>query len=481
MSELRGRVWDRASGRPLEARVSVQASTGLFCAPADATLKVGPGDPFFYCDGTFVVDVLRGQTDVVVERGTEYRPLHLTVVMPATGAVDLDLPLDRWISLPEQGWYAGNTHVHYDDKETRPLDRLRLDPRVEDLPVLVVSVLKRRDLPYSSNAFPIGRHPISTHDHVVDIGEESRHNDEPWRIGLGHIMLINIPNIVEPISRGVLVDDASPDYPPLIDACDETRSKGGLVLWCHNANGMEAPVAAALGRLDGLNLFDPYWMDPEYDLWYRLLNCGIQLPASTGSDWYVCSSNRVYVDVGSTFTYDTWLAGLRAGRTFVTDGPILKLSVAGHPPSNDVLDLGPTVRTVPVSVDWDYCTPIDRIEIIRDGDVAAVLDNAEHALAGSFNLDLDVGQAGWIAARCWGQRRNSYGHALWAHTSPVYVRLRARHATVQASADYFVGQIDKARAWLSYTAHFDNFQQRDRMLDLFDEGRAWYARLADGS
>src|SRR5512132_1140436 len=145
----------------------------------------------------------------------------------------------------------------------------------------------------------------------------------PWRIGLGHIMLLNIRELVEPVSRGVLVDDANQDYPPLVDACDKARSQGGLVLWCHIGNGMEAPIAAALGRLDGLNLFDPYWTDPEYELWYRLLNCGIRLPASTGSDWYVCSSNRVYVDVPGQFSYESWLAGLRAGRTVVTDGPLL--------------------------------------------------------------------------------------------------------------------------------------------------------------
>ena len=72
----------------------------------------------------------------MVERGTEYRPYRLTVDLPRQGAVEVDLPLERWVRLAEQGWYAGNTHVHYDEKETRPLDRLRLDPRVEDLPVL---------------------------------------------------------------------------------------------------------------------------------------------------------------------------------------------------------------------------------------------------------------------------------------------------------------------------------------------------------
>src|SRR5262249_50565920 len=160
------------------------------------------------------------------------------------------LPLDRWINLPETGWYAGNTHVHYNETEMRALERLRLDPRVEDLPVLIVSVLKRGELAYASNEFPIGRHTLSNHQHIIDIGEESGHNDSPFHIGLGHIMLINLQKIVEPVSRGLLVDESDPDYPPLVDACDEARSQGGVVLWCHNANGMEAPIAAILGRLD---------------------------------------------------------------------------------------------------------------------------------------------------------------------------------------------------------------------------------------
>jgi hypothetical protein len=478
MTALRGRIYDRASGRALEARVCVIASTGAFSAPANALHKVGPGEPFFYSDGSFEVELPLGQADIVVERGTEYRPYHLVVNLPARGAVDVDLPLDRWIAMSERGWYAGNTHVHYDDKETRAVERLRLDPRVEDLPVLVVSVLKRRELAYASNAFPIGRHALSTPDHVIDVGEETRHNDEPWRIGLGHIMLINLQQIVEPISRGILVDDASPDYPPLVDACDATRGQGGVVLWCHNANGMEAPIAAALGKLDGLNLFDPYWMDPEYDLWYRLLNCGIRLPASTGSDWFVCSSNRVYVDVGADFSYATWLDRLRAGRTFVTDGPVLDLQVEGHRPSNDSLDLPNGMRSVSVKVAWQSGQPIDRLEIVRDGAVVGVIRNANYKLSDQSTLQVDASEAGWLAARCWGMQRTSYGHALWAHTSPVYLRSTPNRAHQSVDAAFFVERIDAARTWLTTRARFDNDAQRDRVLTLFAEGRRTYERWA---
>jgi hypothetical protein len=478
VATLRGRIWDNRRGRSLEARVHVLGANGHFYAPAGAILKAGPGEPYFYADGAFELDVPRGQIDVIVERGTEYRPLRLSLDAPPSGAIDLDLPLERWINLPQRGLYAGNTHVHYDEKETRPLDRLRLDPRVEDLPVLIVSVLKRRELAYASNAFPLGRHELSTDEHVIDVGEESRHNDEPFRIGLGHIMLVNLRELVEPVSRGLLVDDSSPDYPPLVDACDGARAQGGVVLWCHNANGMEAPIAAALGRLDGLNLFDPYWMDPEYDLWYRLLNCGIRLPASTGSDWFVCSSNRVYVDLADAgFSYERWLEGLKAGRTFVTDGPVLRLRVAGHQPSNDVLDIGAS-EAVDVEVDWEWHQSVDRVEIVRDGEVVAVAQAPDQGAIGRLTARVDAAGAGWIAARCWGRHRNSYGHALWAHTSPVYLRERPEGARVRAAAGFFLERIDRAVAWLGSRARFDDAAQRQRMLQLFADGRAAYEGLA---
>ena len=479
MATLEGRIVDAASGRELEARVRVVAAGGESRAPEGALHKIGNGDPFFYSDGRFAVEASLGQADIVVERGTEYRPLHLAVDLPADGIVTVDLPLERWTNLAEQGWYAGNTHVHYDETETRALERLRLDPRVEDLPVFVASGLKRHDIAYASNAFPVGRHPLSSAEHVIDIGEETRHNDEPWHIGLGHIMLINLRRRVEPVSRGVLVDDASPDYPPLIDACDDAHDQDGVALWCHNGLGMETPVAAILGRLDGVNLFDPFWMDPEYEIWYRLLDCGLQLPVSTGSDWFVCSSNRVYVDAGPDFSYERWLDGLRAGRTFITNGPLLRLEVAGHGPGHDVL--APAGPNLPVVVEWSGAQPIDRIEVVVDGEVVATDADLGGALSGVVHADVPVAGARWLAARSFGRRRTSYGHALWAHTSPIYLSGSPAGARAGAAATRVIDGIDDAMAWIRTTARFDEAAQRDRMLELFAEGRARFEAVRRSS
>src|SRR5436305_8056170 len=117
MPTVRGRIFDAESGRPMAARVHVVDSTGRYVSPGSAIQKVGGGPPFFYADGEFEVEVFCGQFDVIVERGTEYQPLTVVQDAPRSGTVDLELALRRWINLPRDGWFAGNTHVHYNEKE----------------------------------------------------------------------------------------------------------------------------------------------------------------------------------------------------------------------------------------------------------------------------------------------------------------------------------------------------------------------------
>ena len=219
-------------------------------------------------------------------------------------------------------------------------------------------------------------------------------------------------------------------------------------------------------------------MDPEYDLWYALLNCGIRLPASTGSDWFVCSSNRVYVSLQASeaFSYANWLAGLAAGRTLITNGPILKLHVEQHAPSNDVLDVGSRTRSLQVRVEWAWHEPLDSIELIVDGAVAARCAPGAADTHGEWTTTLGA-EGGWLSARAWGRRRTSYGHALWAHTSPVYLRQLPERDRVRAAGELFLERIDTATDWLAKQARFEAPSQRERMLQLFAEGRAAYTAL----
>ncbi len=476
MAVLAGSIVDADTGDRIEARVQVVDSKGRFAHPADAILKVGTGAPFFYSDGAFSVDVPRGKTRVVVERGTEYTPAQVTVDAPSRGSAAVDVALKRWSSLPGEGWHPGNTHIHYDEKEERPDDRLRLDPRVEDLRMTAVSVLRRGDLAYATNRYPPGMlTELSSTHYYVQCGQENRHNSAPWEVGYGHVMLLNVRNVVEPVSRGVLVDAFDPDYPPLSYACDDARRQGGLVIWCHNGRGMEAPVAAALGKLDAFNLFDPFWDDEEYDIYYRMLNAGIRLPASTGSDWFVCSANRVYAQTGGPFDYEAWVEAVREGKTFITNGPALRLTVDGEGPGGEV-SAAPG-RSVGVSVEWESHYPVKRVELMRSGAVVAAESFEEGSTAGRMEADVPVTCDGWLAARASSDRRDSFAQPIFAHTSPVYVTAGVDCADRKAAAEWLAAEIDRSLDWVRTKGRFYTDAQRREVVDLFRQGREVYRSI----
>jgi len=477
MGRIKGVIVDAVSGEKVVSKVQIVSSNGRYLRPPDSIEKVGPGSPFFYCDGEFEVDAPRGQVDVIVERGTEYQPSKTTFDVAKMGTKDVIIELKRWIDLPEAGWYPGNTHIHYDEKETRPYDRLALDSQVETYNVTVVSILKRWDLEYASNRFPLGiMNEYSTAHHVVDVGEENRHNDTNNRFAYGHVMFLRIRNQVDPVSRGFLVDDFHPDFPPLCWACDEAREQGGIVIWCHNGQGMEAPIAAVLGKLDAFNLFDPFWMEPEYDIWYKLMNCGMKLPASTGTDWFICSNNRVYVQMDDKFGYDGWLEGMQKGRTFITNGPALFIEVEDKGP-------GDTIRfrdekKVTVRVSWRSHYPINRLGIVHNGRVVKRRNIREGSYEGEWEAGLSVDSNGWIAVRCNGTARDSYNQAVFAHTSPVYLQNGKQNANQTKDAEYFLKSIDQSEEWVQNTGRYTSDDQRNAVLEVFEKGKKAYQKLA---
>ncbi len=477
MAKLIGVVVDAETGQRVESRVQVLAPSGIFAHPTDAILKVGPGAPFFYSDGSFEVELGKGPVQLTVERGTEYEPATIPVQMPSRGVKTVEIALRRWAVLGESGWHPGNTHIHYDEKETRPDERLALDPRVEDLRMTAVSILKRRELGYATNRYTPGfLTEFSSAHHYVQSGEESRHNSEPWSPGYGHMMLLNIRNVVDPLSRGVLVDSYDPDYPPLSYACDDAHRQGGIVIWCHNGQAMEAPVAAALGKLDAFNLFDPNWTDLEYDIYYRMLNAGFRLPASTGSDWFISSANRVYAGTGKAFDYADWLDALKGGRTFITNGPAVFLSVNGEAPGSAVDASGD--GRLAVDVRWDSHYPVHTVEVIANGQAIGSRVFTAGSKSGEFTIETQADSDGWVAARLSSDARDSFAQPVFAHTSPVYVATGKAGPHKRATGAAFDQAIDRSLEWVNVKGRFYSDAQRQEVVDLFKEGQQVYKDMS---
>ena len=108
----------------------------------------------------------------------------------------------------------------------------------------------------------------------------------------------------------------------------------------------ELPIDAALGKVDyyeALGFVD----DPmaTASVWYRLLNCGFRLPAGAGTDAMTnfaslrgpVGMNRVFVQSGAPLEHRRWLAALKSGKSFATNGPLLELSVNGRGLGDEVV------------------------------------------------------------------------------------------------------------------------------------------------
>jgi hypothetical protein len=479
---LRGRIEDQ-TGKPVAAKIRVvETGTGRVFMPEKSikTMPERPGNPdvrrYFYVKGNYEIAVPPGRYRIEVVRGVAHEEAvqYSEVGSGSTHIHDFRIePLRRWRG--PGNWYSGNTHTHYHlEIDEDPDDRLRMVPPAEALDISVISYLVRNDSPYITNRYPIGRLPQFSRDGtIMDMGEEARNNRTFGDFGYGHVLFLNIPRAIEPVSTGLLSGDGkAPDFPTLTMLCEQARGIGGTTVWCHNGSGMEVPVAIALGHVDAYNLADG--LDADYDRYYRFLNCGFRLPVSSGTDWWIYDHNRVYAQVEGAFSYDSWLAAMKAGRTFVTNGPLLDLRVGDGRPGS-LIDVDGMVQ---VSVRAASRVPFDRLELVRDGEVVAEQVSRDGAAAIEYELNADRG--GWLAARVFSRAKSYGGARVFAHTGPVYYRVAGTPFRRAEAAGAFIDEIENSVRLIGKTFRFAKDADRATALGRFEDGRAVYARLAGG-
>ncbi len=480
---LKGTVTDAATGKLCAAKMRVtRLGSGQEFLP-ERCIRTMPaqskgGVRYFYLRGSYELALPAGPYEVEVVRGICHEP-QIRRVEVRDGVCRLDFRMKLLTDLHRRGWFSGNTHTHYHVEIEEAVDeRLRLVPPAEAVDVSVLSYLIRNRLPYASNRIPIGRlRDFSGDGTILDMGEECRNNfvskERPHNLGYGHCLFLNIPRLIEPVSTGQLsAEGQAPDFPTLSMLCAEARRLGGTTVWCHNGHGMEAPVAVALGLVDALNIADGFPV--EYDGYYRFLNCGFRLPISTGTDWWEYDHNRVFVRVEGSFGYESWLAGLRAGRTCVTNGPLLELKVNGRQPG-EALPGGRRLQVVAKAISR---VPFERLEIVRNGEVVAqkIADLRQEAA-----LEWEcpaTRQAGWIAARVGGATMTRLGYPVFAHTNPVYYSGVPPTALRQEAARAWAGEIESSMRFLQKNFRFAYEADRAFALGRFEEGRRFYAGLA---
>jgi TolB protein len=166
------------------------------------------------------------------------------------------------------------------------------------------------------------------------------------------------------------------------------------------------------------------------DLWYRFLNAGLAIMPSGGTDvmtdlhrTMALGSTRVYVRPEGAMTWSSYLAALKAGRSFVTTGPLIDLTVAGARPG----DVIPAGREVEVSLTVHSVVATDSIALVVNGTPVW----SERAPTAPFSTTITrrvrLPAGGWVAARVVGpavDRWPAMANMTFAHTAPIWIGTR---------------------------------------------------------
>jgi len=191
-------VRDKASGDPVYSRVHIRDSAGEYWPP-QFHRKVIPtgwrediggdvivgGKTFAYVKPDFVAPLPVGKYILEIERGIEYEPERLEFEVSASKIPSLKVAMKRWTHMSQDGWYSGDSHVHFLDPQTA-----LLEAQAEDLNVINVLASSGGDLVTSVDHFTGDPSVHSTAENIVYIGEETRHDY------LGHTSLLNIDNLI---------------------------------------------------------------------------------------------------------------------------------------------------------------------------------------------------------------------------------------------------------------------------------------------
>jgi hypothetical protein len=465
-----GRNWvkvevvDEDSGQPLPCRVAFHSPEGVPYAPHghhapvvsnfyDWNMKIG-GDlrlghvSYAYINGRCEGWLPRGRVLVEAARGFEYEPLRQWVEIEP-GQQRLQLSLKRWVDMNSQGYYSGDTHVHFLSPQGS-----YVEAAAEDLNV--VNLLQSQWGHYFSNTPDFTGRPSVSEDGrtIVYVSQENRQHI------LGHLSLLGLKEPVMPWCSGGpgesgLGDSLEITMSHWADAC---HAQGGTVVIPHlpTPNGEPAALIAT-GRADAVEILDqgPY----EHLEYYRYLNGGYRLPLVGGTD--KMSSNvpvglyrtYVYIPPDEPFTYDNWCRHLRGGHTIMSGGPILSFTVEGQPIGSQLTVKGG--GTVEVEATMRSIFPVPFLQIIQEGRVVAETADPNGAKHLQLKTKLKITGDTWLAARCGGHPETPVPHfdkrqrGIMAHTSPVYIQSGDDYELCDpATCTYMLTLVDGSLAYI---------------------------------
>lgn len=472
-----GTVIDDDTAKPIPCRVYVRSESGEWLFVKSSS-KSGSALPYreqwvptpdavekhsTISAHPFQMELEPGKYSVTIERGKEYFSLSEEIEI-ADKPIQHTFRLKRWIDMAARGWYSGETHVH---RRVSELPNVQL---AEDLnvafPVTFWTINAHE--PPGLKESPLRRQGPSPFGPRKDHGPNVIHIDPTHllfprnteyeifsikgkRHTLGAVFVLNHRTVFQegmpPVSKiaelahqeGALLDLDKHSWPwammlvPVAKIDLYELSNNSVWRTKFGFRRSAVPPAKYMNvEMDADGAMTEWgWLNFGFENYYSLLNCGFRLQPTAGTASGVhpvpLGYSRVYVQIGPKLEPRNWLNGLKRGRSFVTTGPMLFGAVNGkHPGEVFAQDESERVYTIDAASISD--APVDRIEVILNGKVAATFRpttspvTANRPVQSSHQLRLKIDSTSWLVMRSVQEMPD--GRIRFAHTAPWHIEVK---------------------------------------------------------
>lgn len=251
---------------------------------------------------------------------------------------------------------------------------------------------------------------------------------EDPRSDFGHIIGLNISSLVR--------DTSVYNYYDLV--FEKLRLQPGSVTgYAHFAwKGFDKgfPWHITTNEIDFVELLQFLRLNtPDY---YDYLNLGFKITAAAGSDFPWASTIgdvRTFAYTGNNFSVDNWFSALKAGNTFVSNGPALFFTADSTLPGTIITKKNSaTSRLQVTALSNPAIGTIEKVAIFNNDGLVKEVNNTSKKEDVTIDFSHLITKSQWVAAVVY------CDNGAVAHTTPVYFIVDGKPTYSKAKAPFII-------------------------------------------
>lgn len=357
------------------------------------------GTKQFYVDKVTELNLHPGEYKIRAFKGIEFKVASQTVTVAPGNRQEITLRMERLTNLPQSGWYSADDHLHISRRNSRENPNLLSWMKAEDINV--------------SNFLQVGTEKGFKSNQQYAFGDEGIYQDgnyfltsgqeNPRTHFLGHTITLGAAEKI----------DLNKSYTDYQSFWREAKRLGGISGYGHWGLGPAKRGIAIDAPSRLLTFVEVLQFEyAHYNVWYDVLNMGIPMTPTAGTDfpcgpWSIPGRERFYTKVEGKFNLKNWIEGVKKGRTFVTNGPLLEFKVNGRELGDEIVLQEPGILEIDGSVSFDpERDQIEKIELVNSGEIIPLLPH--HSSMGKIFIhhQLKASRTSWLALRVSGKKIN---------------------------------------------------------------------------